>query len=167
MAKQFWLNKIPRDVAFYISGFVDGEGSFNVSLRKKNDYRLGWQPVLSFNVSQDERLMLDLIKKHLGCGIIKQRKHDGLYSYDVTNPTAVITKVIPFFHKYGFLSSKKKANFSIFRKIARLMEDKRHLDEEGLKQILLLREKLNEGRGRKRKYSIYDVFPKKSPETIC
>ena len=58
----------------YISGFVDGEGSFNVSLRKKIDYRLGWQPVLSFNVSQREITILALMKRYLKCGIIKKDK---------------------------------------------------------------------------------------------
>ena len=26
-----WLNKIPNELGFYLVGFVDGEGSFNVS----------------------------------------------------------------------------------------------------------------------------------------
>ena len=37
----------------------------------------------------------------------------------------------------------------------------------GLKKILELREKINEGKGRTRKYGIKDVFPEReSPETI-
>ena len=46
---------ISQKIGWYLSGFVDGEGSFNVSLRKKADYKVGWQPVLSFNVSQREK----------------------------------------------------------------------------------------------------------------
>lgn len=45
----------------YIAGFVDGEGSFNVSLRKKSDYKIGWQVVLSFNVSQKDPTVLYII----------------------------------------------------------------------------------------------------------
>jgi hypothetical protein len=37
-----------------LSGFVDGEGSFNASLRKGNGHRLGWQVQLTFNVAQRE-----------------------------------------------------------------------------------------------------------------
>ena len=73
--------EVPPHIAWYLAGFVDGEGSFNVSLRRKNDYRLGWQVVLSFNVSQKEREILALMKRHFGCGIIKQRK-DGLDNLD-------------------------------------------------------------------------------------
>ena len=53
-----WLKKIPPHVAHYFSGFVDGEGSFNVSLRQRNDHTLGWQVVLTFNVSQRDKTVL-------------------------------------------------------------------------------------------------------------
>jgi hypothetical protein len=155
--------RIPDRIGWYIAGFVDGEGSFNVSLRKKSDYRVGWQPILSFNVSQRERTVLALMKRHLVCGIIKQRK-DGLYSYDVTNPHAIETIIIPFFEKYLFLSATKKRNFSLFKKIVRLMATKRHLTPEGFYELLRLREKINQGKGRTRKYSMQFVL--ESSETI-
>ena len=155
---------IPSHIGWYLSGFVDGEGSFNVSLRKKQDYRIGWQVVLSFNVSQKEKTVLALMKRHFNFGIIKQRS-DGLYSYDVTNTRAIDETIIPFFERYKFLSASKKRNFSIFKRIVKLMAEKRHLDSNGFKMILKLRSKLNEGKGRKRKYTIDNVSPK-SPETI-
>lgn len=156
--------KIPENIAWYLSGFSDGEGSFNVSLRKKTDYRVGWQPVLSFNVSQREKTVLELIRKCFNCGIIKQRK-DGLYSYDITNPQAIIGIIIPFFKKYYFFSHEKRKNFLIFCKIAKLMSDKEHLQKSGFKKLLYLREKLNIGKGRKRKYTI-DNINLESSETI-
>ena len=155
--------KIPEKIGWYISGFVDGEGSFNVSLRKKSDYKVGWQPVLSFNVSQKESTILALMKRHFGCGIIKTRK-DGLHSYDVTNPKAIQEKIIPFFTKFRFFSTNKKKNFSIFRKIVKLMAEKRHLEPNGFRELLELREKLNKGKGRTRKYTLKNVM--ESSETI-
>jgi len=153
---------IPPKIGWYIAGFVDGEGSFNVSLRKKPDYKVGWQPVLSFNVSQKERTVLALMKRYFSCGIIKTRK-DGLYSYDITNPMAIMTTIIPFFEQYNFLSASKKKNFSIFKKISKIMSEKRHLNYKGFKELLYLREELNKGKGRKRKYSLENVL--KSSET--
>ena len=155
--------RVPEKVGWYLAGFVDGEGSFNVSLRKKSDYKVGWQPVLSFNVSQREQTILALMKRHLRCGIIKRRK-DGLYSFDVTNPNAIQEKIIPFFEKYNFLSTNKKKNFSIFKIIVKLMTEKKHLNPKGFKQLLKLRESLNKGKGRKRKYTLDNVL--ESPETI-
>lgn len=155
--------KIPDEIGWYLAGFVDGEGSFNISLRKKANYKQQWQPVLSFNVSQRDRSILDLMQAHFKCGIIKRRK-DGLFSYDVTNPTAIQEIIIPFFTKYNFLSSNKTTNFLIFKEAVEIMYQRQHLNMDGLIKLLELREKINKGRGRTRKYSIKDVL--ESSETI-
>ena len=155
-----------RDLNFFLSGFVEGEGSFNVSLRRKIDYRVNWQVVMSFNVSQKDPTILKILKEVLDCGIIKTRKKDNLHSYDVTNPNEIIEKVIPFFQKYPVLSESKKRNFAIFCKIASLMERGEHRNLSGLKKILEFREQLNLGAGRTRKYSINDVFPEKNPQRL-
>ncbi len=153
------IKSLDLSIGSYISGFVDGDGSFNVSLRKNSDYRLKWQPVLSFNVSQKYPQVLLLIQRTLGCGIIKCRKCDGLYSYDVTNPGDVIDKVIPFFEKFRFITPNKNHNFDLFREIALIMSNKKHLEKPGLLKILQIREELNKGLGRKRKYTLVSVFP--------
>jgi hypothetical protein len=150
MKNNNWLNKIPIEWGHYISGFVDGEGSFNVSLRKKPDHTMGWQVVLTFNVSQRESYILSQIKKYLGCGRLQTRK-DGVHYYVCANPIAIEERIIPFFKKFQFRSAGKKRNFSIFCQIADLIFQRQHLNEEGLEQIIRLREKLNEGKGRKRK----------------
>ena len=157
-----------ENLGFYLAGFVEGEGSFNVSLRRKADYKVSWQVVMSFNVSQKDPTILYLIQEELGCGIIKVRKIDNLYSYDATNPRDIIQKVIPYFQKYQMLSDTKQKNFAIFCAIAQLMEKGEHRNLIGLRKILELREAINEGKGRKRKYAITDIFPtQESSETIC
>lgn len=148
-----------KELGYFLSGFVEGEGSFNVSLRRKSDYKVNWQVVMSFNVSQKDPSILFLLKNRLGCGIIKTRKFDNLYSYDVTNPKDIIKKIIPFFSNYPVLSESKKKNFKIFCDIASLLDRGEHRNLTGLKKILLLREKINEGKGRTRKYGIKDIFP--------
>jgi hypothetical protein len=154
-------------LGYFLAGFVEGEGSFNVSLRRKVDYKVSWQVVMSFNVSQKDPTILNILKDQLQCGIIKVRKRDGLYSYDATNPDDLIKHVIPYFLKYQIQSESKKKNFAIFCKIANLMDHGEHRTMTGLKKILLLREKINEGKGRTRKYDINDVFPiQESSETI-
>lgn len=149
-----------KELGFFLAGFVEGEGSFNVSLRRKPDYKVKWQAVMSFNVSQKDPTLLEILKEELKCGIIKTRKRDNLYSFDATNPKDIIQKVIPYFKKYPVQSVSKKKNFSIFCKIAKLMEKGEHRNLTGLKLILKLRETINEGKGRTRKYDINDVFSK-------
>lgn len=158
-----WLKQIPDQIGNYFAGFVDGEGSFNVSLRKKQDYKKKWQVCLCFNVSQRDITILALMKRYLGCGQIKTRK-DGLFMYDVSNIVMIKERIIPFFTKFNFLSASKKKNFSIFCQIADLMNGE-HLTDEGFKKIIVLREELNVGAGRTRKYRFEDIYGESSETT--
>jgi hypothetical protein len=47
-----WMDRIPRDLGNWVAGFVDGEGSFNVPIRRAHDRGMPWRIGLSFNVSQ-------------------------------------------------------------------------------------------------------------------
>lgn len=164
-----WLYNVPESLGFYLAGFIDGEGSFNVSLRQKSDYQIKWQVVLSFNVSQRDITNLITLKEVLNCGIIKKRQ-DGVHSLDITTPSNIVQRVIPFFQKFPFRSKKAKTNFAIFCKIVALMSEGKQKSNAGLTEILGLRETLNEGKGRTRKYSMNDIIKtliEESSETIC
>ena len=152
----FHLKQIPSDIGNYLAGFTDGEGSFNVSFRKREDYKIPWKISLSFNVSQKDKVILSQFKKHLKCGTLRERKHDGVYYYEVTNLNAILTNVIPFFNRFGFLSAKKKRDFSKFKQIAKLMEKKDHLTVDGIQEILEIRKEMNDGG--KRKYSDEEIL---------
>ena len=142
---------IKSSIGYYLAGFADGEGSFNVSFRKRKDYKLPWKVSLCFNVSQREKVILSLFKKHLRCGTMRQRK-DGVWYYEVNNLNSIIENVIPFFERFRFLSQKKKRDFSKFKKIAKLMAfENAHLSKNGIIQILKLRRDMNDGG--KRKYT--------------
>ncbi len=167
MRKKSWLDRVPPRIGHYLAGFADGEGSFNVSLRRKDDHTLGWQIVATFNVSQRDKTVLTLYKRHLGCGRLQPRK-DGVWYYVVQNPTALHVRVIPFFRQFSFLSETKKRNFSIFRTIVSMMTANEHTSPEGLRRIMEIREKLNEGRGRKRKYELvhYQQYLAENPQRL-
>ena len=151
------INDIPPYIGWYIAGFVDGEGSFNVSFRQRPDHTIGWQTVLTLNVAQRDKTVLALMKQHLGCGRLQARR-DGVWYYIVTNPQSIQERIIPFFERFGFLSAKSKRNFSLFKQIAQLVFDKKHLTRAGLEEIARVRELLNEGHGRTRKYTIEHIM---------
>ena len=161
-----WIRRIEPKIGYYIAGFTDGEGSFNVSLKKREDYSDKWKITASFNISQKDRVILAKIKQILGCGTLRERK-DGVVYYEVTNLNSLQERIIPFFERFNFISANKKRNFSIFQKIVNKMAHSEHLDRNGFLEIVKLRETLNEGRGRKRKYQLSDVCSKEgSSETI-
>ena len=148
--------QIPSDLGNYLAGFTDGEGSFCVSFRKREDYKIPWKVSLSFNISQKDPVILSQFKKHLKCGTLRERKYDGIWYYEVNNFKAIQTNVIPFFNRFGFLSAKKKRDFSKFKQIAKLMETKNHLTIEGIQEILKIRKEMNDGG--KRKYSDQEIL---------
>jgi hypothetical protein len=148
--------QIPSDLGNYLAGFTDGEGSFNVTFRKRTDYKIPWKISLAFNISQKDPVILSQFKKHLKCGSLKERKDDGLWYYEVTNFDAIQNNVIPFFNRFNFLSAKKKRDFSKFKQIAKLIENKDHLRIEGILKILEIRREMNDGG--KRKYSDEEIL---------
>jgi len=148
--------QVPSGLGNYLAGFADGEGSFNVSFRKRYDYKIPWKISLCFNISQKDSVILSQFKKHLKCGTIRERKHDGIWYYEVNNFNAIRTNVIPFFQRFGFLSAKKKRDFSKFQKIAKLIETKDHLTILGIEEILEIRKEMNDGG--KRKYSDQEIL---------
>ena len=149
--------KIPPRIGYYLAGFADGEGSFNVSFRKRKDYRSPWKVSLCFNVSQRDKVILALFKRHLKCGTLRERS-DGVWYYEVNNLNAIMENVIPFFDRFGFLSAKKKRDFSKFKRLAQMIQNGEHLEEEGIRRILQIRKQMNDGGVGKRKYSDEEII---------
>ena len=163
------VKEIPERIGYYLAGFADGEGSFNLSFRKRKDYSNPWKVSLCFNVSQKDKVILALYKRHLKCGTLRGRK-DGVWYYEVNNFTAIRENVIPFFDRFGFLSAKKKRDFAKFKQIADLIVDGAHLEKKGLKRILEIRKRMNDGGAGRRKYDDADILKlvksEESSETI-
>ena len=161
----FRIAKVPPEIGYYLAGFTDGEGSFNVSFRPRRDYLIPWKVSLSFNVSQKDRVILALFKTQLGCGTLRGRP-DGVWYFEVTNINAIIENVIPFFERFSFLSAKKKRDFAKFKQIVTLMKSGAHLTADGIKQILKIREDMNDGG--KRRHAHVDILASlvESSETI-
>ena len=145
-------NPISLENALYIVGFVDGEGSFNISFKIRTDYANRIQVYPSFNISQKERGILVWIQNQFGCGTIRNRG-DGVYYYEVHNLRKLKERIIPFFDRYK-LRTKKKIAFEVFSKTIEIISSK-NLEWIDIKNIYVLREEVVVGR--KRKYSLKDL----------
>jgi len=163
------VNGIPEHIGYYLAGFTDGEGGFNVSFRKRSDCSMPWKISLCFNVSQQDKVILALFKQHLGCGTLRGRR-DGVWCYEVNNFNSIVDNVIPFFDRFGFLSAKKKRDFAKFKQLTNLMQEGEPLTVEGLKEVLRIRSDMNDGGAKRRKYSDSEILSflklEKSSETI-
>jgi len=143
-----WLDAIPCDLGNWIAGFVDGEGSFNVPIRREHDRGLPWRVALSFNVSQVGCELPELLHSTFGVGTVRDRG-DGVHYYEVTRPTELVERVFPFFDQFP-LRSPKQGDLAVFRDITSLVQLGRHLSPSGIREILILRSPMN--RGGKRRY---------------
>lgn len=145
------LNK-NRNIREYISGYVDGEGSFCVSFSKRDKFLVGWETKPSLSISQKEERanVLFLIQKVLKCGFIRKDTSDGTLKYEVRSLEDLLKKVIPHFEKYPLLSPKQK-DFLSFKKICCFMKNGKHKKASGLRKIVLIACKMNPSG--KRKYT--------------
>ncbi len=108
-------NQQERLDPWWIVGFVDGEGCFSVSTFKNRTTRSNYQTLFEFVVTQGERSKsaLEAIKNYFGCGnIYINRRYDNhnynLLRYCVRRQDDLKNKIIPFFQKYQFRTSKRE-----------------------------------------------------------
>ena len=159
----------PNELGYYLSGFVDGEGSFNVSLKPHKSMRFGWVVDPVFQVYQHKKnvKILELFRDFFKCGTIKPKSPtSNTLVFIVDNRRTIEEKIIPFFDKYKILSSKYK-DYLKFKEIIIRMKRKEHLTLDGLKEIVRIACSMNE-QGKQRKYSLDFILGQlaESSETI-
>ena len=145
------------DLNSYISGFVDGEGCFCVSFQPSKRHRFGWEVRPSFSVSQnaDRAELLHIIQEEWGCGSIRPDRSDKTLKLEIRNVGELVAKVLPHFRTFPLMSSKQ-ADFERFARICELVSDGRHLEQEGLEEIVRLAMEMNPSG--KRKYIGSDIL---------
>ena len=156
------FNGIPDP--FWISGFVSGDSTFCVSIEKSNDNKIGHRVRLIFGTClhiRDKALLIGLANYFNLLEVFKQFDVDfninallahSKYIYDsdkketsllqIKNYSDIVNKIIPFFNQYPILGVKS-LDFSDFKKVAEIMNNKEHLTEAGFSKILKIVETMN------------------------
>ncbi|HEC30564.1 MAG TPA: hypothetical protein ENI66_00935 [Candidatus Yonathbacteria bacterium] len=140
----------------YVVGFVDGEGSFSVSIGKHKTTKSGFEvrPEFEIELRADDQPILERVLITIGCGRIYDLSYDryGWYphvKYKVNNRTDLINIVFPFFDKHK-PQAKKAEVYEFFKEIVLMMDRKEHLTDKGFKKIVGLRDEIRK-RGKKAK----------------
>jgi LAGLIDADG endonuclease len=138
------------DLNSYISGFVDGEGCFCVSFQPSKRHRFGWEVRPSFSVSQnaDRAELLYVIRERWNCGFIRPDRSDKTLKFEVRNVQDLVATVLPHFQAFPLMSSKQ-SDLARFDRICRLVSEGRHLELEGLEEIVRLAMEMNPSGKRK------------------
>ena len=152
----------------YISGFVDGEGCFSVSIRPHPTVRYGSRCIVGtvFQISQhqDNAQILEEINRFFGCGrVVSKGPNSDVMVYVVTRRSELESVIIPFFDLHPLISSKRE-DYLKFREIVVAMQRKEHLTDDGFRKIVELAFSMNQ-RGKQRRYKIDDILAEPS-ETV-
>lgn len=129
---------------WYITGLVDGEGSFGVSISKNASRSLGYIVNITFEIAlqaSDKHILVKL-KDYFGVGGIYNHGSD-MYRYKVSSIKDINNVIIPHFDKFP-LVTQKKADFHTFKQIISILS-KGPLKPTDLQEIVNLKTMLNRG----------------------
>lgn len=141
---------VDKEFASYLSGYIDGEGCFSVSLNPRDQLRSRWEVRPSFSVSQnaDRAAFLYEIQRYFGCGTIRPDRSDRTIKYEVRSIHDLVARIIPHFAQFP-LRSEKQRSFLLFAGVCRQVANGEHRSEGGIATIF---EKAAAINGGKRKY---------------
>ena len=129
--------------SYWVTGFVDGEGTFYVGINKNKTMTSGYQVLPEFRIVQHQKdiKLLYALKTFFGVGVVRVN-HDTRYELRVRSLDHLQKIIIPFFEKYP-LMTQKKFDFIKFKKIVNLMNQKKHLTLKGISEIIDIASKMN------------------------
>jgi len=130
----------------WVTGFIDGEGTFFVDLLKNSTMALGIQVQLQFVITQhirDEALMKRFIE-FFNTGTLVS---DGptKVQYRIRRFSDFDLHLFPLLDEYP-LETNKRLDAEAFRKVHSLMKEKRHLTQNGLDEIKAIKATMNRAR---------------------
>ena len=128
----------------YLSGYVDGEGCFTVSIAPRPTLRVGWEvrPSLSVSQNADRNEVLLEIQRYFGCGTLRPDRSDKTVKWEVRSLPLLLERIVPHFRRYP-LQSGKQRDFELFADICERMARGQHRSVPGLAEIVRLAGMMN------------------------
>lgn len=128
----------------WVTGFVDAEGCFTVSISEDKRCKLGWQirPGFKIKLHIRDKNLLERIRIFFQVGTILTNNKSAVYQ--VCNKDDIIKNILPHFYKYPLITNKQN-DLLLFKNILKIMDKNEHLSKNGLINIINLRASLNLG----------------------
>jgi hypothetical protein len=153
-----FIEAVPASLGSFLSGFALGEGSFMLVCRKRDDYARRFKISAAFNVSQRDRVPLDLFREVAGCGTLRKAGNGGWY-WEVNSLPELVGRILPFFDRFPIVGQKAQ-DYQWWREAVLLLAAGRLGDQE-YARVLALRERMN--RGGKRRYRMDGILRDYTP----
>jgi hypothetical protein len=152
------IEAIPASLGSFLSGFALGEGSFMLVCRRRDQPARRFRISAAFNVSQQDRVPLDLFREVLGCGTLRQAGNGGWY-WEVNRLSDLSSRIVPFFDRFPIVGVKAE-DYRLWRSAVLLLSAGR-LSDQDYRQVLALRERMN--RGGKRRHRMDGILRDYTP----
>jgi len=140
---------------FFLAGFIEGEGSLTISIKKKPHTRFGYTLDPEFFLYQHYSgiHLLNNAKFVFGSGrVYKKSGSDNVYVFAISNRITIFELVIPFFRKYVIPFSEKYSWFDTYVYIVESLLRKDHLEVHSFINLIKLTYSLNPySKGKERK----------------
>jgi len=144
---------------YFLAGFIEGEGSFCVSVKKHPASRFGYLVDPEFFIYQHVKgeKTLRLAKEIFGTGRIYPKSGNReVLVFAIDNRRSIRERVIPFLDRY-LIETAKVDEYKVFKTIVGSLENKEHLTKEGLIKIVKLAYGIK-GKGKARKRPLRTVI---------
>ena len=151
---------ITTNYQYFLAGFIEGEGSVCVSI-KKNGEAFKVDP--EFNIAQHESGIIHLIAcmQLFKTGNISFKcGSQATYVYKITNRRALKEKFVPYYKRYvwPYACESKRHTFKRLVQLLDLFDQKVHLTPKGLAwKVLPLVYQMNASKGKSRKYTMEEL----------
>jgi LAGLIDADG endonuclease len=152
------IEAIPASLGSFLSGFALGEGSFMLVCRRRDHQSRSFRISAAFNVSQQDRIPLDLFREVLRCGTLRQAGNGGWY-WEVNRLSDLSSRIVPFFDRFPIVGVKAQ-DYRLCRSAVLLLSAGR-LSDQDYRQVLALRERMN--RGGKRRHRMDGILRDYTP----
>lgn len=129
----------------FVTGFVDGEGSFGIYLKNRSKYHLGWsvEPVFQLGLHEKDEQILREIREFVDKAGSIYKKGSSVF-WRVESLEQISNIIIPHFDKYSLIT-QKHADYLLFKQVILIIKRKEHLTKDGLQAIVNIRATLNKG----------------------
>lgn len=132
---------------WFITGFVDAEGSFMIKINSNASLKNKWGVSASFKITLHfrDKSLLEQIQLYFGVGKIYTWGSSATYE---VNSLKELEIILTHFNKYYLISLlclQKYSDFELFKAAIALVKTGEHLTLEGLQKIVKIKASMNRG----------------------
>ena len=134
---------------WYVTGLVEGEGCFCVSIAIRPKMKVGLEarPSFSLSLNERDRELLGELQTYFECGWIRESRSDRTFKYEVRSVPELSDRIVPHFEAYP-LRGAKRHSFRGCAEVCQMIGQGDHLRPEGMADIVRIATEMNLGKRR-------------------